>query len=85
MQCYIRTISLKVRNIGLEVIRSYVGLITRMDPTDRPIPITGPILHISLIIRRRTITWAEISAVTSQKTKLPSHKVNSASCICFSL
>ena len=56
-----------------------------MDPTGRPIPTTGPIVHIDLVIWRRTITWADIPAPTSQKRKLPSQKVNSASSICFSL
>ena len=55
---------------------------TRVDSTGRPVPTTGPILYTDLIIGRRTITWAEMSA---QKTKLPSHKVNSANSICFSL
>ena len=51
----------------------------------RPIPTTGPILHVDLVIWRYTITWAEISAATSQKTKLPSHKINSFSSIYLSL
>ena len=67
------------------VLRLICRTPARVDPTGRPIPTTVPILHIDLVIWRLTITWAEISATTSQKTKLLSHKVNSTSSICFSL
>ena len=43
---------------------------TRVGPTGRPVSTTGPILHIDLVIWRRTIAWAKISAATSHKQNL---------------